>query len=169
MEQFSPINDILFSYDGDISFENGDLMLTTGNDLLERKVFKLLLTSINDWKFDKNIGASPNIFIGEQNTRDTGKLIESYLDTHIQEHIYPAIINTKVVPLDYDSIKIYITLYIQGTIVAKLPLTLDFINGLIYTQYDEKTDNIISNKTTKFNTNDAINKPNIYKDRFRLQ
>ena len=66
MELFGTISDILLSYDTDIDFENDDLMMTNGNDLLERKVFKLLITSLNDWKFDGEIGASPNIFIGSK-------------------------------------------------------------------------------------------------------
>jgi len=169
MDLRNSAKDILLSYDTDIDFEQGDLMITSNADMIKRKVFKLLVTNLNDWKFDKSIGASPNRFTGEHNTRQTGELIVSFLETNIQPHIFPAIVEVKVVPINTDSIKIYITLYLEGSIIANMPFSMDFMNGLLYTQFDEKTDKLISSTAIKINSIKDIDKPNIYKDRLRFQ
>ncbi len=162
-------SDILLSYDTDIAFANNDLMITSGTDLIKRKIFKLLITAVNDWKFQPTIGSSPSKFVGEKNTRDTGKLIEQYITYNIEPHIFPNFIQTKVVPVNYNSVKVYIDVYIAGLLSATLPYSIDFVNGLVYTQFDSATDTVISSETTKINAVDDISTPNIYKDRLRFQ
>jgi len=161
--------DVLLSYNTDIDFEFDDLMMTSDEDLLKRKVFKLLITQFGDWKFDKEIGASPNIFTGEHNTRETAALIKQFIEFNIQQYISPAIIDARIVPIDEDSIKIYITLYVNGLRIASLPYTLDFINGLLYSQYDDRVDKLISTPELKLNTIDDVADPNVYVEKFRLQ
>jgi len=169
MDLLNQNRDILLSYDTDLDFENGDLMVTSGADMIKRKVFKLMITNMNDWKRDKSIGASPNKFTGEPNTRQTGGLIKQFLESQIQPNIVPAIIEVKVVPINTDSIKIYITLFLDGSIIGNMPFSLDFINGLLYTQFDDKTDKLISSDAIKINSVEDISTPNIYKDRLRFQ
>ena len=161
--------DILLSYNTDIDFEFDDLMLTSNEDLLKRKVFKLLITQFGDWKFDRSVGSSPNIFTGEKNSRETAALIKQHLEYNIQEHITPAIIEAKIVPVNEESIKIYISLYLDGLRIANLPYTLDFINGLMYAQYDERVDRLISTPELKLNTIDDVDHPNVYVEKFRLK
>ena len=165
----SIMTDILFSYDTDIAFDDKDLMLTSGVDAITRRIFKLLITNVNDWKYEPDLGASPNRFTGEQNTRETGELIEQFIDYNISPHILPHSIKTTVVPVSYDSVKIYIDVYIDGLVEATLPYTLDFVNGLVYTQFDPATDKVISSDTLKINSVEDISTPNIYKDRLRFQ
>ena len=58
-EPFGGMFDILFGYDTDIHFENGDLMTTTGIDYIERELYKLLITIPGEWKTTPTAGASP--------------------------------------------------------------------------------------------------------------
>ena len=169
MELFQYNSDILLSYDTDIDFSMDDILLTNGLDFLKRKVFKLLITEFTDWKMDPTVGASPNKFTGEKNTRAMGQIIKQYMESKIQPYIYPAVIDVKVVPIDYDSIKIYLDLIVATDIVSTIPFTLDFINGISYTQYDDVVDKLISNSTNKINHLEDINNPNPYLDRLRLQ
>ena len=169
MELYENIGDIFLSYDTDIEFSNGDLMLNYGVDLLKRKAFKLLISEINDWGFMREIGASPKVFIGEPNTRETAELLKSYVESKLRKYLQPVIPEVRVVPLDFDSVKVYIDLLFSNTTVATLPMTLDFINGITYTQFDDKVDILSSSSTHKLNTAGNITKPNIYKDRLRLQ
>ena len=143
--------DILMSYDTDISFENGDLMLSTGSDLLQRRVIKLLLSETNDWRRYPHIGANPNIFIGNNNTREVGRNIERYITSKIQPFITPAIIDVRVVPIDFDAVKGYISVYYAGAAPINIPFKMDFINGLAITDFDERVDKVVSSDKLKFN------------------
>jgi len=167
VDYYIETTDILLSYDTDIDFEHDDLMLTSGNELLKRRVFKLLISEFRDWPFEPNIGANPNVFMGEHNTRETAKSLTEFLETRIQPYINPAFLSVRVVPVDYDSIKIYLDLYVDGIVAGIMPFTMDFVNGLQYTDYDERVDTVISNSVTKMNTINDVNKPNKYLDRLR--
>jgi len=169
MELFEFKSDILLSYDTDIDFGAGDLLVVNGLELLKRKIFKLLITEPTDWKMYPNVGASPNKFTGEQNTRELGNQIKQHLESRISQHISPAIIDVKVVPIDYDSVKIYLNVMVAGTVVSIIPFTFDFINGISYTQYDDIVDKITSSNTIKFNEAESINNPNPFMDRLRKQ
>lgn len=169
MELFQFKSDILLSYDTDIDFGTGDILVTNGLDFIKRKVFKFLITEQTDWKTLPSIGASPNIFTGEQNTREVGKRIKQFIESNIQQHISPAVIDVRVVPINYDSIKIYLDIIVVTDIIATIPFTFDFINGITYTQYDDIVDKIVSNKTNKINQAEDINNPNPYLDRLRRQ
>jgi len=169
MELFQFKSDILLSYDGDIDFNSGDILTVNGLEYIKRVVFKLLLTEMNDWGVYPNIGASPNRFTGEQNTRDIGKQIKQYIETNIRQHIAPATIDVKVVPINYDSVKIYLDIIVVSDIISTIPFTFDYVNGISYTQYDDVVDKIISNKNNKINSAEYINNPNPYLDKLRKQ
>ena len=169
MNLFQFTSDILLSYDTDIDFGTGDLLVVNGLEFLKRKIFKLLITETNDWKIIPTIGASPNRFTGEQNTRDIAKKIKQYIESNIQQHISPAQIDVIVVPINYDSIKIYIDILVVGVVVATIPFTFDYVNGISYTQYDDVVDKIVSNQTNKINQAEDINTPNPFLDRLRRQ
>jgi len=161
--------DILLSYDLDIDFGTNDILLTNGIDFVKRKVFKLLITEVNDWGMNPGLGASPNLFTGMQNTRENAQLLKQFLTSRIQPYIEPFVLDIQIIPVDYDSIKIYIDLILATNILSSTPFTFDFVNGFSYTQYDEVVDKIISNKTIKFNDMEDINVPNPFLDRLRLQ
>ena len=162
-------SDILLSYDTDIAFFENDLMITSGIDLVKRKVFKLLISEPGSWNMDKQIGASPNKFTGERNTREIAEILKVYLENGIQPHIQPFVIDVKIVPVNKDSIKIYLYLLFDGQIETTIPYSLDFINGLLYTQYDDKVDKLISDKALKFNDIDDVSQYNKYLDRLAEQ
>ena len=157
-------SDILMSYDTDIDFEFGDLMLATGSDFLKRKVFKLLLTEVNDWKKTPDLGANPSLFIGEKNSRNTAQKIQNFITERIQPYILPVLINVRVIPIDYDSVKCYIDLLYNGELVSTIPFTMDFINGFHFTELDERTDKIVSSNNHKINTPENIPFANPIKD-----
>ncbi len=169
MEIFEPMSDILFTYDGDVEFENGDIKLCHGLECMKRDIFKLLITSPGDWKLAPEEGASPNKFIGEQNTRDNAKKLENYLIEKIQSHITPAAVNAKVIPISRESVKVYLELNIAGLDIVNIPFTMDFINGFIYTDIDEEADIVHSSENLKYNTSDSLNHPNPIWDRMRMQ
>jgi len=169
MELFQFRSDILLSYDTDIDFGTGDLLVANGLEFLKRKVFKLLITEANDWKIMPDIGASPNRFTGEQNTRTIAKQIKQFVESNIQQHIAPARIDIQVVPLNYDSVKIYLDILVADSIITTMPFTFDYVNGISYTQYDDIVDKIISNQTNKINQAEDINTPNPFLDRLRRQ
>lgn len=169
MPLFDRDRDVLMSYDTDIAFEKGDLMLTEGSDFLVRKVFKLIISEIGDWKLDPQLYASPKAFTGQKNTRDTATRIQSYLKTNIQPHISPVECAVRVIPLNYDSVKVYIDLIFMGSTLASVPFTLDYVNGFKYTQFDARVDSVISSKNLKMNAPTDIQFPNPIKDRISRQ
>jgi len=156
--------DILMSYDTDIAFEYGDLMYTGGVDYIKRKVFKLLLSDLNDWKVTPEVGANPTKYIGEHNTREVATRIQNYIIERIAPEIDPIIIDVRVIPIDYDSIKCYIDLYSSNMSIGTIPFTMDFINGFTYTQFDSRVDKIVSSKRHKINAPNEISRPNLIKD-----
>jgi len=169
MDFFQNQSDILLSYDTDIDFQFDDLLITSGLDMIKRQVFKHLISELNDWKISPEIGASPNNFTGERNSRETGQLLKQFIESRIQQHIDPAVLNVKVVPINYDNVKIYIDINVSGNITSLQPLTLDYINGIKYTQFDEVVDTLVSNSITKMNDINSINNPNPYVDRLSVQ
>jgi len=168
-EPFAPMVDVLLSYDGDIEFENGDLKLCTGLDCLKRDIYKLLITEPGDWPLFPEEGASPNKFTGEQNTRDNGKLLEKYLVEKIQPHVIPATVIAKVVPVSRESVKVYLDINIVGMDILSIPFTMDYINGISYTQIDEAVDTIESSKNIRYNDVNSLKHPNPIWNRMRKQ
>jgi hypothetical protein len=154
--------DILLSYDTDIAFGIDDLMIVSGSELLKRKIFKHLITEFNDWKIHPQVGSSPNRFTGERNNRETASNIKYFIENNINPHISPAQITVKVVPIDYDSIKIYITAITEQGNGITMPFSFDYINGLEYTQVDTLVDKIISNVNIKINDSVNIDYSNPY-------
>lgn len=169
MDYFRGVTDILLSYDTDLDFQDGDLMLCNGIDCLKRKVYTLLITEPGDWKLYPDEGSSVNLFIGKQNTRETGRMIEEFIIDKIQSHVVPATVAVKVVPLSRESVKCYLDLTLAGIEITHIPFTMDFVNGFVYPQIDERTDTIVSDKNIKFNDTKSVNHPNPFWDRLRSQ
>lgn len=161
--------DANFSYDTDIDFRNGDLMLVSGLDYLKKKIYKLLITMEGDWKLHPDVGSSPNKFVGYQNTRQTGKLIEEFLYANIQPIVVPAAVSIRVIPINRESVKCYIDLDMLGLDQVSIPFTLDYVNGIKYFDFDETTDSVIPSKNIKFNDNQSLRNPNPYWNRITQQ
>jgi len=169
MELFAGVTDVLLSYDTDLDFRDGDLMLTNGIDWLKRQVYIILTTSQGDWKLYPEIGARPDEFIGNPNTRDTSRRLKEFIIDKIQPHVIPAAVSVEVVPLTRESVKCYLDLNIAGIEVTHIPFTMDYINGFVYPQIDNEVDIIESGKDVKFNDSDSLQNPNPYWDRLRNQ
>tara|TARA_Y100000310_G_C20475996_1_gene712441 strand:+ start:89 stop:598 length:510 start_codon:yes stop_codon:yes gene_type:complete len=169
MDIFSSLVDIHMSYEGDLNFENGDLKLVNGLDLVKRKVFKIITTEPSEWKLYPAEGGSPVKFIGEPNTRDIGQQIQSYLVEKISPHVIPATVSARVVPISYDSVKCYLELDILGLKVTEIPFTMDLVNGIINTDVDEGVDTIVASDDLKFNDSESLTNPNPFADRLRRQ
>jgi len=162
-EPFSQMKDILLGYDTDIYFEKEDLMTTSGIDFMERELYKLLITLPGDWKADPTIGASPNKFTGEQNTRETAKEIEIYLEEGIRLTVFPGIPRIKVVPTSLESIMIFIDIHLPSFEVLTIPFEFDYINGIKrLIKRDSKVTPIISSKDYKINNIENLKRPNKY-------
>lgn len=161
--------DILLSYDTDIEFGGSDLLITTGQDHIKRKIHKLLITEPGDWKVHINVGASPTLFIGEKNNRETGNRIKEYLMSKIQPFIYPSLLDVKVVPIDYDNVTVYIDVFMNSQIISASTFTIDFVNGISYSQFDDVVDKVVSSNILKQNNITNINTPNPYLDKLRFR
>lgn len=161
---YSNMRDILFGYDTDIHFENGDLMLTTtGTDFIEREVFKLLITEHGQWKTNQRLGASPVVFAGEPNTRETAKKLEQYVLDGLAFAIAPATAKVKAVPTDYDSILVFIDIYSPEALELTIPFEFSYVNGV--TKLDKADPRLqIKPKTGQYEVNDITNlkTPNKY-------
>lgn len=168
MEAFNGMVDILFGYDTDIHFENGDLMTTSGIDFIEREVYKILITSQNDWKVDSKIGVSPKKFIGEPNTREVAKEIELFVMDGLRDTLMPAQVLVRAIPVSLSSLIVLIEIFAQGNEITSIPFEFDFINGFtILNKRDERVQQTLS--SNKYAINDITNqrRPNKYWDRLR--
>jgi hypothetical protein len=161
--------DILLSYDTDIEFGSQDLLLSSGQDLIKRKIHKMLITEPGDWKIHTTVGANPSIFIGEPNNRDTANRLRDHLIFRLQPFVNPLSVDVRVITINYESVKVYIDIYTMEDIVTASSFSLDFINGITYSQFDEVVDKIIYSGTLKSNSINNINNPNPYLDKLRLQ
>lgn len=162
-EPYGGMRDILLGYDTDIYFENGDLMQTTGIDYIEREIYKVLITEPGDWKSDSTVGGSPNIFIGESNTRENARELESHIQQQLTPVVSPAQVEVKAVPTDYNTLMCVIEVKIEGMEILRTPFTFDFVNGFkkLYRR-DERTTPIRSSSELKINNITNMRKPNKY-------
>lgn len=167
-ESFSGMTDILLGYDTDLHFENGDLMTTTGIDYIEREIYKLLITSPGDWKASPLLGASPNRLTGEQNTRENAQLMQDIILDGIRQTVYPASADVRVVPTDYDSVLVFIDVFVRSQDVVVLPFEFDYVNGFKkLSRSDERVTAPKSTKTYAINDISKMTKPNKYWSRIR--
>lgn len=163
MNLYTEMKDILFGYDTDIHFEKGDLMLTsTGTDFIEREVYKLLITERGQWQFNQPLGASPVVFAGEPNTRETAKQLEQYLEDNLSFTLAPAIAEYRVVPTDYDSVVIFIDIFSPDSLEITIPFEFSFVNGI--SKLDRADPRVTKPKSGQYNINDisSLKKPNKY-------
>jgi hypothetical protein len=160
---YSSMKDILFGYDTDIHFENGDIMLTsTGTDFIEREIYKLLLTEHGQWKTNLRLGASPVKFAGEPNTREIAKRLEQYVQEGISFAIAPATSKVQVVPTDYTSVLILIDIYSPDALELSIPFEFSYDNGI--SKLDRSDPRLTVPKSNEYQVNDISNltKPNKY-------
>jgi len=166
---FDGLVDIMLTYDQDIEFDNGDIKLTRGLDLIKRDMYNLLISDPGDWKLYPLEGASPNKFTGEPNTRDTAEQIERYISSKLERVTFPSTLKVKVIPTSNDTVMVFLTLYMFGETIDEVSLSFDYINGLVYNGFDDVVDEVISSDKIQINDpvlNETYNK---YWDRIRLQ
>lgn len=167
-EAFSAMRDILFGYDTDIHFENGDLMTTTGIDYIEREIFKLLITNQGDWKASPLLGASPNQLIGELNTRENAQALQNIVEEGIKKTVYPASASVRVVPTNYESVLVLIDIFVRTQEVVVLPFEFDYVNGFRkLSKADPRITRPKSTKNYQINDISKIKRPNKYWSRIR--
>ena len=170
MQPFQGLIDATFSYDEDISFATGDLKTTSGIDLIKREVYKVMVTSPGDWKLYPDTGASPEEFIGQQNTRANAEKLENHLIQRLSTIVAPASISARVIPVARDAVIVYVDIDVGDLTIAHIPMNFSFINGFLYTDFDEENDTVIPSKNITSNTDDGYLKhPNPYWDRIRRQ
>lgn len=162
-EPFNKMVDILFGYDTDIHFENDDLMTTTGIDFIEREMYKLLITEPGQWKADPSIGACPNKFTGEQNTREVGEAIEKYVESGLKLTVAPGIPKVRVVPTGNEKVMIFIDINLPNFQRISVPFEFDYINGIRkLTKIDSRTTPIVSSQEYDINNISNLRRPNKY-------
>lgn len=170
MQIFQGMNDIRLGYNTDISFENNDLMLTSGNDYIELEIYKLLITSPGDWKASPLLGCSPNDFTGDSNSRETGKKIEQYLINGLKDTIYPAQVSVRCVPTNYTTMMIFVDILFQNIEIDSIPFEFDFVNGIKkFDKIDKKITETRSSESYKINNIANLKRPNKYYDRIRQE
>lgn len=163
MELYTAMYDVLLGLDTDLHFENGDLMLTNGLDYIEREIFKLLITEPGDWKASPQLGCTPNIFTGNQNTRETARSIESFLKNGLKETVFPGQVDVRVVPVDYNSVMIFVDILLENFEIDSIPFEFDFINGIKkFNKIDTRVISPVSSNDYKLNDISNMKKPNKY-------
>jgi hypothetical protein len=168
MEPMGGMTDVLFGYDTDLHFENGDLMTTTGIDYIEREIYKLLITEPGDWKLNLKLGCSPNTFSGSKNNRETGKRIQLHLTEGLQSTIRPGVVDIRVVPTNYDTVMIFIDLIFPNYLVDTMTFEFDFINGIKkFDKMDPKITEPRSSMNYKINNISNMKRPNQYWEKLR--
>lgn len=128
-EPYNGMYDILLGYDTDIHFENGDLMLTNGIDFIQREIYKLLITEPGEWAADPDLGASPNKFTGEQNTRETANKVEQWLKDKLQLTVSPAQLSVRAIPTSTDKLMIFLEIYSPDYQNISMNFEFDYIKG----------------------------------------
>lgn len=169
-EPFSAMKDILFGYDTDIHFEDGDLKTTTGIDYLEREIYKVLLTSPRDWLAAPRIGASLENFIGQQNTREMGSAIKRHVERTVAPTVYPAQLKVTVVPVSESTLNVIIDVYVQSNVVSRFPFEFDFVSGFKkITLRDAQVTGKKSSNNYHINDISQMTRPNKYYERQKYQ
>lgn len=162
------MTDVLLGYDTDLHFENGDLMTTTGVDYIEREIYKLLITQPGDWKASPLLGASPNQMTGEPNTRETAQRLEALIETGIRETVYPASADIRVVPTDYDSVLVFIDVFVRNQEIVTIPFEFDYAIGFRkLSRADARVTTPRSTQQYKVNDISTMKRPNKYWSRIR--
>ena len=167
-EAFSGMHDVLLGYDTDLHFEDGDLMLTTGIDYIEREIFKILITQPGDWKASPLIGVSPNQLTGSANTRENAIKMQDLLLEGIRSTVYPATADVRIVPTDYDSVLVFIDVYVRTNDVVVIPFEFDYITG--FRKLNKADERVLETKSTqeyKINDISTVKRPNKYWSRIR--
>lgn len=163
IESYGLMVDILFGYDTDIHFAGDDLMTTSGIDFIEREIYKLLITIPGDWKSNPTIGASPNKFTGEQNTREIGKQIEQYIAKGLRLTTAPGIPRIRVVPTSNETIMIFIDIQIGNIQKITIPFEFDYINGIKkFERIDSQVTQIAPSDQYDLNDISNLRRPNKY-------
>jgi len=167
-EAYTGMVDVLFGYDTDIHFKNGDLQLVTGIDYIEREIYKLLITEQGDWGTALSIGSSPNKFIGEPNTRELSSKLENYIESNLQFIVSPARLSARAVPVDFTKIIVIIDITAQGTTVTRVPFEFDFLGGFKkLLNIDEAVTEVKSSQQYQVNDVLTTKTPNKYWNRLR--
>lgn len=168
IEPYGRMKDILLGYDTDLHFDNGDLLLTSGKDYIEREIYKLLITYPGDWKANPSIGCTPNQFTGKQNTRETAKEIKNALEDGLKLTVAPAQVNVRVVPTNESSIMIFIDVISQDFSTMSFPFIFDYVNGIKKTVIrDVKTEKPKPSSRMHNNNIAHMRRPNKYWSRMR--
>jgi hypothetical protein len=169
-EPFAGMKDILFGYDTDLHFEDGDLKTTTGIDYLEREIYKVLLTSPRDWLAAPRIGASLENFIGQNNTREMGTAIKKHVERSIGPTVFPAQMKVTVVPTSESSLTVIIDIYVQSDVVSRFPFEFNFVSGFKkITLRDAQVTQKKSSNNYHINNISQMTRPNKYYERQKYQ
>lgn len=81
--------DILWTVDGDLFVESGDVKVASAfsNEVMESAILRRLQSTKGDWKMAPLLGANLVEFAGWPNTRETGALIKSRIVNILTEDL----------------------------------------------------------------------------------
>lgn len=129
MQLYGGFTDIKMSDDGDLVISNGDLDTVSGLDWLALEINKVCQTNNPEWYSYPNIGADIENFAGQPNTRNICRSLELQITDAIsaQKIHFPGVLNVRCVPIDQNTVNIYITVDIAGTTnpISKLSFAFD--------------------------------------------
>jgi len=167
MEPFSEMFDITLSYDTDILFSSGDLDITNGVDYIEREIYKILVTFVGEWKLNPTIGCGLKEFVGQENSRNTAQKIEKRIQDSLILTVYPAQVNVRVVPSNYNTIFCFIDVIGPNINITSIPFEFTFTTGTIKIHRADKNVQNISDTNLDINDITNMRKPNKYQNSFR--
>lgn len=148
-EAFTGIYDIKMTPDGDLSIKGNDLELVNGHDWFIQEVMKILKTNNPDWELHPNAGASLEDFVGQPNTRDVGRAMETRIYEKISEEglNFPGKLTVRAVPLSTHEVYVYILLEVEDIRISVSKKVFDLVNGLQRNISEDELD-MIAQKTS---------------------
>ena len=118
--------DLLVTDDGDIDIgANGDISVTEEDQILslQQKILSVLKSDIGDWEDHPMISANLQSFVGERNSRENAKKIESSVKNALVD---ANIVRTEDVEVEVNAVSIY-----SVFIVVRVRATPTILNSLI--------------------------------------
>ena len=114
---WSTYGDYIIDEDGDLKDTRQDVL-----DSFKAEILNIVSSEIGDYELHNDFGSSLSEFQGRMNTRQTAKDLEQRLITSLTVNDIVSFndLTVKVIPVDYDSVAIFIDIEVAATIANQL-------------------------------------------------
>jgi len=112
--------------------DNGDFLLTDGNDEKIREVNRLVRTEINGWKIYPGYGTPLHDFAGRPNTQETAQELSKSLELYLNKFVNGiGVLRVRVVPVNEESVDVFVFAYSGGLQVPVSRIVYDYQDGIV--------------------------------------